>query len=723
MRLKARHVCAVLGVAIAVGTVTFMRGLVATNDHQAVAIAERLLKEVPVATESIVAQFAIDYRPNGHVMQGPPMMAYVAGMKRHDRGWGMKPGECVVTKAMFAQRRLPVPPVGTELTLIGRKKTHYLKIAGFLDWEKPLRGYPNCFVSAETAAAIDEDWREWKPKTVEELAPGFMSDAGHNMDRAKPLLLWAAALTALCLLVNTLFLTIEAKRKEIAILRMVGMTRGGVVRRVAGESVKLTAVGLVLGVLVSIAVLGVYIAMDRATYPMGMAISGEHIAICSTVALVVALVAALIALRPALKVKPLEAASNRMPRKRHLGMLIAFACGFGAFVAVEVWGSSLMSAFVPSPEWPDAIVSILPGGVSAFDIEKVQSGVKGVRKIHELAPLQVNLEPLEELPSRGSASPVSRLKAYRNALLLGSDWLPDFKFVAGERSSAEKAINSGDNCIITAMMARARKLKLGDDLKLDCGRGLKIALKIVGIVDLNWHMVTSRGLVRGLNRMPVNTDGPVFVSFDTVEACDMRPAPMVKMTHLWLDYEPEFLKAHGAFEAGRIVEREIVEALGMMTEEIEENAVRLHSRDEVADGTFAHGDEIVGAMARVPFIFILVISIGFVAMLVASFDSRKREFRVLRAVGATKGQLARVLVGEALKVALWGVVIGLLGGALIGWLATSGTRAAMANWGIPPNFAVPYLPIVKGAVGAIVFALVVAVPTSFGIISKNEGVA
>lgn len=720
--MKVRHICAILGVAIAVGTVTFMQGLVATNDHQAVAIAERLLKEVPVAAESIVAQFAIDYRPNGRVMQGPPMMAYVAGMNRHDVGRVMKPGDCVVTKAMFAQRRLPVPPVGTELTLIGRKKTHYLKIAGFLDWEKPLRGYPNCFVSAETAAAIDEDWREWKPKTVEELAPGFMSDAGRNMDRAKPLLLWAAALTALCLLVNTLFLTIEAKRKEIAILRMVGMTRGGVVRRVVGESVKLTAVGLVLGVLGALAVLGAYIDMDRATYPMGMAISVERIALCSTVALAVALAAALFALRPALKVKPLEAASDRMPRKRHLGMLIAFACGFGAFVAVEVWGSSLMSAFVPSPEWPDAIVSILPGGVSAFDIEKVQSGVKGVRKIHELAPLQVNLEPLEELPSRGP-SPVSRLKAYRNALLLGSDWLPGFRFVAGERSSAEKAINSGDNCIITAMMARARKLKLGDDLKLDCGRGLKIALKIVGIVDLNWHMVTSRGLVRGLNRMPVNTDGPVFVSFDTVEACDMRPAPMVKMTHLWLDYEPEFLKAHGAFEAGRIVEREIVEALGLMTEEIEENAVRLHSRDEVADGTFAHGDEIVGAMARVPFIFILVISIGFVAMLVASFDSRKREFRVLRAVGAMKGQLARVLVGEVLKVALWGVVIGLLGGALIGWLATSGTRAAMANWGIPPNFAVPYLPIVKGAFGAILFALVVSVPTAFGIISRNESVA
>ena len=727
--MKVRHVCAILGVAIAIGTVTFMQGLVETNDHQATAVAERLLTEVPVAAEAKLAQFAIDYRPNGRVMQGPPMMACVA------TGWAGREtldgrlGECIVTKAMFAQRKLPVPPVGTELTLIGRRKTHYLKIAAILDWEKPLRGYPNCFVSAETAAVINEDWRDWEPKTVEELAPGFTSDAGRNFDRAKALLLWAAALTALCLLVNSLFLTIEAKRKEIAILRMVGLTRGALARRVAGESVKLTAAGLVLGVLAALVILEGYVALDRATYPMGMAVSWRHIAICLCLAPVVAVVAALIAMRPALKVRPLEAASNRMPRKKHLGMLIAFACGFGAFVAVEVWGSSLMSAFVPSKEWPDAIVSILPGGVSAFDIKKVQSGVKGVRKIHELAPLQVNFDPLEELKGPGGGKVKVRGEGeqrrvqYRNALLLGSDWLPEFRFVAGEREAAEKAIREGDNCIITAMMARARKLALGDELKLDCGRGLKISLKIVGIVDLNWHMVTSRGLVRGLNRMPVNTDGPVFVSFDTVEACDMRPAPMVKMTHLWLDYEPEFLKAHGAFEAGRIVEQEIVEAFGMMTEEIEENAVRLHSRDEVADGTLAHGVEIIGSMAKVPFIFILVISLGFVAMLVASFDSRKREFRVLRAVGATKGQLARVLVGEALKVAGWGVVIGLFGGALAGWLCTSGTRAAMANWGIPPSFAVPCLIIAKGALGAIVFALVVAVPTAFGIISKNEGVA
>ena len=723
MKLKTRYACAIVGVAIAAGTVAFMQGLAEANDHQALAVATRLLEEVPVAADARVADFALDYRPGGRVMQGPPLMACAATVPDAGRRAASVPrGECLVTRSLFAARRLPVPPVGTELALIGQRKTHRLKIAGFLDWEKPLRGYPNCFVAAETAAAIDEEWRGWEPKTAAELAPGFTGDAARDFGRAKALLLWGAALTALCLLVNTLFLTVEARRRELAVLRMVGMTRGGVVERIFGLSCGLAVAGDFLGVAVAWAALWVYVRLDPATFPMGMGPLKARGAVFAA-SVLVAVLAALLALRPALKVRPLEAASARAPRKRHLGMLVSFACGFGAFVAVEVWGASLMRAFVPSPEWPDAIVSILPGGVSSFDIARLRDRLPGVRRVHELAPLQVNFDPLEKLEGRnagGGAGGAGRRgggrAACRNALLLGSDWLPEFRFVAGTREEAEKAIRSGDACVITEMMARARRLALGDEVRLDCGRGLRMALRVAGIVDLNWHMVTSRGLVRGLNRMPSHTDGPLFVSFDTVEACDARPAPFVKMTHLWLDYDPDFLAAHGPFEAGRRVEREIVVALGLLGVEASENAVRLHSRDEVADGTLAHGAELIGAMARVPFVFLAVVSLGFVAMLVGSFDSRRHEFRVLRAVGATRMQLARLLAGEALRVAVGGIALGFAGGALVGWLCTGGTRAAMAGWGLPPSFAVPLATVARGALGAIAFALAVAIPTALALI-------
>ena len=776
--MKARHVCAAFGIALAVGAVVFMQSLVATNDAQAPAVAKRLTAPwaawkveglrlrgrgrppmekgepsaakrpapLPKADLSLPClSMQIDYRPGGRVLQGPPMTCVVAAAPK-ESPYGSAPlaegrwvDESAATPELVCTRgtmmrfgRGEPPALGTVVKFIGEKGAVAFTIVGYLDSARLPSGWPGAFangagfaaLAAETKGRIDF-WRSPVQgegvQTAETIAAQFTSDAGRNMGRAKPLLLWAAALTALCMLLNSLFLSIEAQRRQIAILRMVGLTRGGVVKGVLRESLLLTLAGLFLGVAVSLAALWVYVFFERGLFPMGAAIGWKGLVAAVALSPVVAVLGALVALKPALAVKPLEAASNRMPKKRHLGMLIAFACGFSAFVAVEVWGASLTKPFIPSKQWPDAIVSILPGGVSSFDIEKLRN-LPGVRRIAELQPLQVNFAPLEEMKSPWAGGGP---KQYRNALLLASDWLPDFTFVAGNHADATKAIRTGDACVITEMMARARKLKLGDDLSLDAGQGLKVALKIVGIVDLNWHMVTSRGLVRGLNRMPMNTDGPVFVSFDTVQTLDARPAEFVNMTHLWLDYEPDFLARHGVFPAGRLVEAEIVKALNGANRvtkdgDVRGNAVRLHSRDEVADGTLAHGTDLVGAMARVPFIFLAIISLGFVAMLVASADSRKREFIVLRAVGATRGQLAAILVREAVKTAGWAIGFGLLGGSAVGWLATAGTRAAMANWGLPACFDLPVLTVLEGAAGALGFTLLVAIPTALALMRTRR---
>ena len=395
--MKARHICATLGIAAAVGAVVFMQSLVATNDRQAVAMAERMLSAVPVEAGAKSVQLQLDFRPDGRVLQGPPMIAFAAVRKGIDGA--------LVTKALLAQRRVKnLPSVGDELTLVGRKGAYRVRIAGFVEWERPVRGYPNMFLPPSAVAEIDEDWQPFEPVTAEEVAPMFMSDAGRNMDRAKGLLLWAAALTALCLLVNSLFLSVESRRRELAVLRMVGLTRFGVAKLVAKESLLLSLGGLAVGTFAALAALRVYVACDAETFPSGTAVGIPGIAACIVATPLVALFGALLALKPALSVRPLEAASGRAPRKRHFGMLVAFAFGFGAFVAVEVWGSSLTKPFIPSPEWPDAIVSILPGGVSSFDIEHLRN-LKGVKRIGELQPLQVNLLPLEELKGFGNRKP------------------------------------------------------------------------------------------------------------------------------------------------------------------------------------------------------------------------------------------------------------------------------------------------------------------------------
>jgi hypothetical protein len=271
-------------------------------------------------------------------------------------------------------------------------------------------------------------------------------------------------------------------------------------------------------------------------------------------------------------------------------------------------------------------------------------------------------------------------------------------------------------------MSRAKNLHQGDELvvRKEGRRGGPaeiLKFPIVGVVDLNWHMVASRGLLRGLNGAPGWADGPAFCSLDTMGVIDFRTymtdaAMSAPMTHLWVEYDAAFLKRHGVFPAGRLIEAEIAKRLGNPTT----STVRLHARDEISDGTLAHGDDIIGQVARVPFVFLAILAIGFVAMLVAEADSRRREFATLRAVGATKAQLAATLAASAVKTALAGIAAGLPVGAFVGWLFTFKTGSFWP--GLPHWFVVPWRLVAEGAVGAIVFALVFAVPTSLALVRR-----
>lgn len=774
-RGKARFICAVAGVAAAVGAVVFVTSLSATNSAQAPYLAEEAVR--PWGSWKIDGEFGfgrrrgggdspaardksknarkesgrlpkcdlkmdligatIDCRPGGRALQGPPMRAVIArspeanpyGSTRLAEGrWvDLDSSECEVVCTRNTLKRFrgeALANVGDTVKFVGNAGTMSARIVGFLDDQKLPAGFPGVFANN---AAFDGFAGEkkgsislWREKidapgvltaTSERVVESFKGDEQRRMDYARPLMLAAAILTALALLVNSLLLSVEANRGSLAILRTVGLTRGGVVRFAFAESLFSTCVGALLGILLAVLSLYGFIAFDPAAFPAGAAFDFRVMAIAFGAAIAVSFLALLFALKSFLSVKPLDASSLR-PRARRIGMAIAFAFGFGSFVAVEIWGASLMRGFVPSEEWPDAIVSLLPGGANSFDIEKLRD-IEGVKRISELLPLQVDLQG--DGPSKEAESPGR--PAYRpNALFLAAEWLPEFRFVEGDHASAEKAMREGDACVISLMMSRARSLHKGDDLKLVLGgRGPKteVSLPIAGVVDVNWHMVTSRGLVRGMNGANGMTDGPVFASFDTVESLDPRPAFHVRMTHLWVEYEKDFLDGNGVFGAARAVEREIASRLGGS----DDFTVRLHARDEIADGTLAHGDDLIGQAARVPFVFLAILVIGFVAMLVSEADALKYEYAVLRAVGATRLQLSGRLVFSALKTAICGILIALPFGALAGWIFAIKTASVWP--GMPHYFVVPWRIVIEGAVGAVVLTLLVAVPTAMAIIRRS----
>ena len=772
-RGKARFSCAVAGIAAAVGAVVFTFSLAATNSAQAPALAK--IAAAPWAAWRVDGDFGrrgggappgkhkprplrggdlkldlvactIDYRPGGRVLQGPPMRAVIAAAPKENpygstrlvegRWIDDASTEFEITCTRNTLIRFghgEAPPIGSKVKFVGEKCTMTAKIVGYLAETKLPPFWPSVFANKSAFAALSAEargsmafWKEVPPNMSmapsgkelttpesDSVISAFKGDEARRMDYARPLMLAAAILTALCLLVNSLLLSVEANRRMLATLRVVGLTRRGVFSLVLLEAFFASLLGWVVGCALALGSVVAYVAADQTAFPMGPSFAWPAVKASLALAPVVAGVASIFALWPALAVRPLDALDMRPRRRRH-GMAIAFACGFGAFVAVEVWGASLMRAFVPSVEWPDAIVSILPDGTSSFDVEKLRA-LPGIKRISELYPLQLDYDPAEPMPSRGGRGGRPQ---NRNVLFLAAEWLPEFPFLEGTWKEADEAIHSSDACVITEMTSRARNLHKGDRLRVSLpGRGPKtvVELPIAGVVDLNWHMVTSRGLVRGLRGAPVMTDGPAFVSLDTIESLDPRPAFTVKMTHLWVDYDPAFLKGKSVFEAGRAVEASIAKALGL-SGATAASTVRLHARDEIADGTLAHGSDLIGQTARVPFVFLAILAIGFIAMLVADADASRRSFVVLRAVGATRLQLILRLARIALKTAACGIAFGLPPGALVGWLFSLGTGSIWP--GLPHYFVLPVRVVAEGAIGAVAFALAFALPSAWILIVR-----
>jgi putative ABC transport system permease protein len=238
------------------------------------------------------------------------------------------------------------------------------------------------------------------------------------------------------------------------------------------------------------------------------------------------------------------------------------------------------------------------------------------------------------------------------------------------------------------------------------------SLKIVGVADVNWHLITSRAQLRGRNNMPGGTMGPVFVS----EADARRLSGNADTTSfLWLNLSESYRKM-GALQGSQLLEAEIRKAI-----EIDEaNTVRVHHRDEIEDGTIAHGSQLIGDMARAPFWSLIVLSTGLITLLVASFQASAKEIAVMRAVGMTRSQLGRMLFGEAMLIGLCGVVLSLISGFCIGWTFTGWTRAWMMFGGLPISLSVPWLVILQGVGFALFLCAAMAVPPIVWLVRKQD---
>lgn len=792
----------------------------------------------------------LDIRPGGHIIQGPPMTAQIAVIPKSGQQpfaanelvsgvWVDRAADTLdatVSYAVFEQRRLPIPKLGSTINLINKNGTVTLRIVGFYKYSNLVASFPSIYTTEkaykeitgravpsningergnlllfEMAEGFNGDALEEDLNTVPEAADKckfttrsalrarFESDTVSQIKKQLPLSLTLAFITAVCMMTTVLVTSITEQRKRMAMLRCVGMTRKGAAGVMFAETIIIALIGWIVGTALALLALQSFLIFEGSEELPKLIHITYITPLCSfALCFLVSLFAAIIPAIHAVKIPPLEAVSSvettprplskkritlgiilllplfimglpfakdeaslrylmialgmpcftigcwlmiqpimrlveisflplvawcvrldkhllsrRLSREpgRSVGTIMTLSMGLCSFIAIHIWGGTLMSSYVPSPEWPDAIISALPGGLTKGQVEQ---GNKATGLSHNLIPIECSQFPLDKSTCKKIEATGGSFEG--QVLIFGVDPqkafgedkpFANFKFSNGNAAQTAIELAKGDACIVPDMFLRLTGLKVGDTISL-AGKELRIC----GSVNLNWHLVTSRAQVRTLNgrldktsRKPNSTPragrtmGMVFTSEATARELTGNDK---RINFLWAQLNEELRSIHPLQATVRLDE-----ALRHTMKPGNESVLKVHHRDEIADGTISHGNDIIGTMARIPFWSLIVTSAGIVALLLASAKASQKELQTMRAVGMTRGQVMRLFTGEALLVIICMLIVSFFGGMLIGWSFTACTRLAMRA-GLAVTLVVPWTTIFKGIFFATVFCIIMA---------------
>ena len=870
--------------AISDATVGFRRGGGSTG-----ALPQELIDKLSASSNTVKTTFlsvqsaSFDVRPGGRVLQGPPLVGRITSIsessvphfKSHILTTGRWPNysssvyEATLSTQLFEGRHLPLPELGTEIPVMLRGGTVTLKIVGFFKSNTLVTAFPNGYTTPAAQEAIAQltpggakpNLALCEPltgKTVEDIEriltsvpqadtclystrdaveSRFRSDTVNDLVKQLPLSLSLAFITAVFMLGTVLTTGIAGHRQRIALLRCNGMTRGGTLLLMISETMIMTIIGWIIGVLAATLFVQSFLIVENSSeLPKMVSLGWQTPVLTGIMALATAIISVIVPCIQAARVRPLEITeddvsepkqisfrktmlefalliplvvlslpfaisptlrsvlmialglpayvagsvlclhplmrlveflflipigkllnldprilSRRLSRApgRAIGTIMTLSLGLGAFMSIHIWGGTLMSSYVPSPEWPDVIVSVLPNGLTAEEFTAVShvAGAQSPVIPIEATQFSLDTDTLDSIKAAGLPELKSDLVLVFgvNPTLAfgGNSPLANFRFVEGSRQEAAMQMENENACLVPVMFSRLTGLHRGDSISL-AGQKLKIA----GVIDLNWHMVTSRSNVRSrTGRLDRPAGGPMRrtngpraadpsnLSVRAPQPSD-KPAPMKPtmgmaftsekfarsisgnadtVYFLWTNLSPELRKIH-PLEATVRLDASLREALDRAAATAGKpiiknaNALKVHHRDEILDGTISHGNNILGTMARIPFWSLVVTSSGIAAMLVASARASKRETDVMRAIGMTRGQLARIFTGEALLVILCTLVISLIGGMLIGWSFTAVTTERMSA-GLSRTLVIPWGLIGQGVLFATFTTLIMtAIP-------------
>lgn len=242
-------------------------------------------------------------------------------------------------------------------------------------------------------------------------------------------------------------------------------------------------------------------------------------------------------------------------------------------------------------------------------------------------------------------------------------------FSKGDSASAYAQVNAGRNTIVNGILASGAGLQVGDSINVLTAVG-EVPYTVVGIASdyLNAKLATAY-ISQANIAADFGRQEDVFYQINLQDGAD--PAAVeAAFKQLLLPYPQFKLIAGQAY--------------------IDQNM-------QLFDAMFA------GMYAMLIFLAIPSL-IAMVNTLAIGVIERRREIGMLRAVGATRRQVRRIILVEALILAAIGVAFGLLAGLYLGYMATSATSA----FGFPLDYAFPASAILVAIAAGLLFGVLAA---------------
>jgi putative ABC transport system permease protein len=535
----------------------------------------------------------------------------------------------------------------------------------------------------------------------------------------------AALVVGLFLVYNALAVCVAERRHEIGVLRGLGATRGQVVRLFTGEAALLGLAGSLLGIPLGLAIAraglepmrGVLSKLFFALDPSGVEAGTDLLVVAVAAGVATAVAAALVPALRAARERPADAVRRIPARPAWRSRFTQVAAG-GLLLAAGVicvtgrerlpprvgmyggLGLVVLSALLATPLLAAALARLLrpvarrclgvTGRLAADNLERapgrtglvIAALAAGVGLVTETAgvirsnrvtlrgwvqdavpadlvitagspvsaggqslPLTEALGArLQKMPGVEAVLPARvRRQLFRDTqvLMMAVDASAFYRAAATrtriKRADLYRALGERpDGALISENFALLHGVKVGDTLAVASPNG-PVSLHIVGqLVDYSWShgsLVVNRALYLK------HWEDPRVDLFDVYLAAgaDGRSVQSV---------QESILKAHGA-EYGLYVLR----------------------RDEVQGHIDETIEQLYGIALGQQIAVMFVAGLGVVTALLISVLQRQRELGLLRAIGASRAQVLRSVLAEALLMGVLGTLIGLAVGVPLQWYA------------------------------------------------------